>query len=226
MLRRRDWFRYGSLATAAVLSLTLFASARPDRVAPHIVSRNCSGCHELDGRSQLPYVPRLAGLSANYTERKLSKFRAASTTPVDEALSRIMPFGSKDSNATRTAVENMIGIAHAISDEDGKAAVEWYAAQKPAPGRRGDGKLIKKGEEVFMAGVQSQNLAACQSCHGPNAEGSDTAPRLAGQNAEYLLNQLALFRAGDPDQYPEMAKVAKNIGSDRARAVVEYLQSR
>jgi hypothetical protein len=38
--RRCDWFRYGSLAIAAALSLAPFASARLDRVAPPIMSQN------------------------------------------------------------------------------------------------------------------------------------------------------------------------------------------
>ncbi len=220
------WVGYGSLLSGAILALIPFASAEERPVAPAIVSHNCSGCHELDGRSQLPYIPRLAGLSAAYTERKLGHFRSAAPTPVDEAVTRIVRLRSKDSGLTRPAKENMIGMAHALSDEDIRAAAAWYAAQKPAPGRSGNRKLIEAGKSVFARGVQSQGLPACQSCHAADAQGTNMAPRLAGQNAGYLLNQLALFRAGDPHHSPEMTVVAKNIEAGQARAVAAYLQSR
>jgi cytochrome c553 len=56
--------------------------------------------------------------------------------------------------------------------------------------------------------------ATCSACHGPNGN-STTAqwPRIAGQNAVYLAEQLQLFKAGVRVN-PDMAKIV-NVLSDK-----------
>jgi len=51
-------------------------------------------------------------------------------------------------------------------------------------------------------------------------------PRLAGQNAAYVVGQPALFRSGAHRQSPDMTAVARNLEDGQARAVAAYLQSR
>jgi cytochrome c553 len=182
----------------------------------------------LDGKSQLPYVPRLAGLSAAYLERKLADFRDSAPPPVDEAFSRFIHAGSarKEASISPAANTHMVGFSHAISDGDRKAAAQWYASQVPARGKSGKPKLIEEGKSLFANGLQSQDVPACQSCHGAEAQGTNIAPRLAGQHAAYVVAQLAHFRAGDRQHAPVMTAVAKNVESDQARALAAYLQSR
>ena len=60
----------------------------------------------------------------------------------------------------------------------------------------------------------------------PRRREPSIAPRLAGQNAAYVVGQLAFFRAGGRRQSPEMTAVAQNVEADQARAVAAYLQSR
>jgi cytochrome c553 len=182
----------------------------------------------VDGNSQLPYIPRLAGLNAAYVERKLASFRTAASPPVDEALSRVVRSGraSTDAGITRAATVQMVGVARAVSGEDGKAAAQWYASRMPARGKSGNPKSIEEGRSLFTKGLQSQDLPACQTCHGSEAQGSDLAPRLAGQNASYVVSQLALFRASGRQPSPAMTAVAQHLGRDQARAVAAYLQSR
>ena len=218
--------KYSSAFAATTLLVLPFARAQERSSAPDIVVRNCSGCHEMDGRSQLPYIPRVAGLRAGYLERKVSSFQAAPPWPVDETVSLIIHPGNKDPGLTHAAKVNMVGIAHSVSDKDLKAAIQWYAAQTPAPGRRAKPKLVEAGRNLFMNGLQSQGLPACKSCHGAEAQGTNFAPRLAGQNAGYLVNQLLLFHSGDPRRSPQMTEVAKNMDSDQVRALALYLQSR
>lgn len=198
------------------------------RGAPAIVTQSCSGCHGVDGNSQLPYVPRLARLNAAYVEHKLASFRAAASPPVDEALSRVVRTGraSADAGITPAATVHMVRVARAVSGEDGKAAAQWYASRMLARGQSGKPKSIEEGRSLFTNGLQSRGLLACQTCHGCAAQGSDFAPRLAGQNASYVVNQLALFRATDRQHSPAMMAVAQHLESDQARAVAAYLQSR
>lgn len=211
---------------AAILLLIPVAIAQERSTPPQVVTHYCSGCHGLNGRSQLPYIPRLAGLNSAYLERKLASFRTVPSSPVDEAFSRIAHIGRASKHGgTTAATVHMIGIAKAVSAEEIKAATEWYAAQQPTRGKDGKRKTIEEGRSVYLSGLQSQHLPACQSCHGPEAEGTRAAPRLAGQSAAYMLGQLALFR-GDEQRQSPMTDIARSLESDQARAVALYLQSR
>lgn len=228
-MKSLNWFRYAPVLLSAVLPIVPAAWAEQGtRGAPAIVTRYCSGCHGIDGNSQLPDIPRLAGLNAAYVESKLTSFRAAASPPVDEALSRVVRLGSAktDARITPAATVHMVGVARAVSTKDRKAAAQWYASQMPARGKSGKPKLIEEGKSLFANGLQSQGLLACQTCHGAEAQGSDLAPRLAGQHASYVVGQLALFRATDRQPSTTMTAVAQHLERDQARALAAYLQSR
>src|ERR1700722_16828281 len=92
-------YKYGAALTTAVLSIVPFAAAQAASIAPAIVTRNCSGCHGMDGQSQLPYVPRLAGQNAAYLERKLANFHAAASSPVDEVVGWFVQIGKAGKSA-------------------------------------------------------------------------------------------------------------------------------
>ena len=224
-MRILQWFRTASRVAPAVLLVVPFAYAQERSSPPTIVSQACSGCHGIDGKSQLTYVPRLAGQSAAYLESRLASFRSASSGSVDEAFTRIARSGSasKDVRLSRAATVHMVGVAHSMSDKDIKAASQWYAAQQPARGKSGNAKAIELGRSLYANGLQSRHLPSCQTCHGTEAQGTATAPRLAGQNAGYVLSQLAFFRAGNNNS--PMTDVARSLESDQARAVAAYLQS-
>jgi cytochrome c553 len=184
--------QYGFVLRATVLLVTPFACAQVRSDPPAIIIRYCSGCHGLDGQSQLPYIPRLAGMGAPYLEARFASYEAAASPPVDEAFHRILHIGnpSKHTGLTSAAKAQMVGVAHVVSDENSKVAIRWYAAQQPTPGKSRKGKVIEEGRNLYINGLQSQGLPACQTCHGPAAQGTETAPRLAGQNAAYVFGQL------------------------------------
>ena len=225
-MKRVPCFHQISLAFAMFATVP-FSHAWDRSSPPAIVTRYCSGCHERDGRSQLPYIPRLAGLSAAYAERRMVSFRDTTSPAVDEAIERIFHLNPrKDAGVTPAAKVHMVGVASSISDQEINASAEWYAAQTPTPGKMSKGRAMEEGEQLFTNGLESKGLRACQSCHGSNAEGTDQAPRLAGQNSAYLIVQLAHFRAGERRDSPQMTGVARNVGGNQARAVALYLQSR
>ncbi|MBV8549914.1 MAG: c-type cytochrome [Acidobacteriaceae bacterium] len=197
-----------------------------DRPIPRIVTWNCSGCHGIDGNTKLPYFPRLAGLKEAFAEKKIEMFRAAASPPVDEVFAWIVDPDKLKEPRNHPARVNMIGIAHAITPEESKAAAAWYAAQQPKPGRHGNPALIEMGSVLFANGLPSQHVPACKGCHGAQAQGVGAAPRIAGQNAEYIMSQLAKFSAGDRQHAPEMTLVTRELEGEQARAVAEYLQSR
>lgn len=216
-----------AIGSVALLGSISNAYAQKNWNAPPIVVTYCSGCHGIDGNAQVPYMPKLAGINATYAERKLTAFKEISP-PVDELFSTILNFSeSKRSapNVTRQERINMEGVAHAAKPEAIKQAVEWYAVQTRTPGHAGHKELIAQGQELFLNGVPAQKVLPCQTCHGPNAQGKGFAPRLAGQNAQYIEGQLAKFRQGDRRHAPEMTMVTRDLDPDQARAVAAYLQS-
>ncbi len=219
-------FKPAALTTAAALMLCPMAFAQRRWDAPRVVTWDCSGCHGIDGNAQLTYFPRLAGLNAAYAGQRMAEFRAAAPPPVDELFSRITALAEGKAGASRLQARiNMIGSAHAITTEETKTAIAWYAKQKPAPGRSADLALIQQGKALYLSGLPAQGMPACQSCHGTQAEGKGKIPRLAGQNGTYLLGELAKFHAGDRQHAPEMTMVAEHVDTEQFRALVAYLQS-
>lgn len=122
-------------AAIALLVISPLASARKGPgTAPRIVTWNCSGCHGVNGNAQLPDFPRLAALDASYIEQRIAAFQAAPAPPVDEtAYWLFKPSVVRKAAASSTeALANMVGIAHATTPQEAKAAAAWYSDQKPA----------------------------------------------------------------------------------------------
>jgi cytochrome c553 len=219
-------------AAAAVLILVTVISpgyAQKRWAAPLIVTTYCSGCHGIDGNSQLPYIPRLAGLDATYAEKKITAFKEPVSPPVDELIWSTLKVirAKKDAdNVTRDERINMEGVAHAAKPELIREAVLWYSRQTPAPGRCANKMLVDEGKNLFRNGLPAQKVLACTSCHGAEGLGKGLAPRLAGQNAEYIESQLDKFRNGDRRHAPEMTMVTRDLGPEAAHAVAVYLQSK
>ena len=210
-----------------IIDSSLHAQKRWD--APKIVTMNCSGCHGIDGNAELPYNPRLAGLNATYAEKKLAEFKESPSPPVDEIFHWVMTSldGKKvTENLTPGERVNMLGMAHDIRPEIIQEAVLWYAKQHPAPGHGRNMALQQQGQEIFDKGVRELQIVACMSCHGQDAQGQAAAPRLAGQNAEYIQAQMDKFRKGDRKHAPEMTMEARELNPEQARAVAAYLQAR
>ncbi|KAA8762079.1 c-type cytochrome [Burkholderia pseudomallei] len=79
---------------------------------------------------------------------------------------------------------------------------------------------------TYMTYVTYAACAACAACHGQNGQGAGTFPRLAGQHADYLRQQIDVFRNGMRANAPVMSAVAHTLDGDPAKAVAAWLQSR
>lgn len=99
--------------------------------------------------------------------------------------------------------------------EEAKAS----AAEKAAP--KAD---AAKGEALFNNGAPDRNVPACMSCHG--AAGNSAAatnPKLAGQQAEYIVKQLQNFKNGKERANPVMGPYASTLSDQEMRDVGAYL---
>jgi cytochrome c553 len=48
---------------------------------------------------------------------------------------------------------------------------------------------VAAGEEIYQG--------VCRTCHGPNAQGLGSFPKLAGAEEDYLVDRLETYRAGE-----------------------------
>ena len=90
-----------------------------------------------------------------------------------------------------------------------------------APAARAD-----EPDAVTRAYAQKVAITVCGTCHGPRGNSIQPKyPRLAGQNANYLVAQLKAFRAqtrGDPDAIGYMWGMASQLDDDTIQALASY----
>lgn len=196
------------LAFTSALALAGAAQAGPTQDAPAIVHSTCAMCHTEHGNEPaLEFVPRLAAQNATYIEEQLGAFKDGS-------------------RADPPAVLYMWPMTQTLSDADMKAAAEWFASQPP-PAPSAKDSTWELGRDIFQKGVLGSDVPACSSCHGDKAEGNGIFPRLAGQNAQYLLGQLLYFRSNSRnDKGADIMKpIAQHLNDDQMDAVAKYLST-
>ncbi len=191
-------------AFALALVVSGAASASAATTAPPLVSDVCSKCHGPDGDSQSPLFPRLAGQTAAYIKTQLESFR-------------------DHSRGDPHARAYMWGIAKPLSDDQIGQIAEYYASRKPGAAiAPTDAKLVAQGKQIFFNGDDKRDIPVCASCHGEQAQGNDSIPRLAGQQPDYLYQQLRAFRNGMRYNETMHANVQK-MTNEEAAAVSQYL---
>ena len=69
-------------------------------------------------------------------------------------------------------------------------------------------------------------VAVCVSCHGVQGEGAPSgAPRLAGQNAQYMSHALSMFKAKTRAS-PIMQPIAQSLSDVQRSALADYFSKR
>lgn len=189
------------MRTKAALTgiLALLAVARnPVSAAPADIpaaAAKCEACH--DGGNAA--MPRLEGQQAPYLAARIRSF---------SDLTRQSPHAYY-----------MFDINASLSDATVVALAKYIAAQ-PAATPAPKGSLAAKGEHLYRFG--DADVGACQECHGASAEGSGTVPRLAGQRAAYLREQLEDFSMFTR-VHETMNMHTRRMTEDRINALVAFL---
>lgn len=162
--------RAALLAFAAIGTvLTAPAQAQGGPLPQAEVISSCESCHGRDGRTQSVTVPRLNGQTREYLVARLKDLRVGT-------------------NQTPSAIHAMLSQARGISDADLNALADHFAAQPAtSAGRGGAGR--EAGSRLYARG-DGARLPSCASCHGDTGQGAGEAPRLAGQHASYLVDQM------------------------------------
>ena len=127
----------------------------------------CAACHGAEGRAPLADTPSLAAQPKQFITTQLVMFRE----------------GNRKS-------EVMNALAAPLSNADINELGGYFAAQaSPLP----DGPPLPA--DAAAAGRALADRLLCSQCHGAELKGQQHIPRLAGQRADYLRNQLLGFKA-------------------------------
>lgn len=166
----------------------------------------CSTCHGPYGVSVSPEFPNLAGQRAGYLAAQLKAFQ-------------------EHSRAEKAAHDFMWGIAGPLDDETIAGLAKYYSEQKPATPRLGNPDLVTKGNALFDKGAPDRGILPCSTCHGADAQGTFNFPRLAGQNATYVVRQLEAIQTA-ARAAPVMHGIVQNLSPEEMVSVAEFVQSK
>lgn len=181
------------------------AIAAPDDLRDTI--EVCARCHGDDGNGREGAFPRLAGQAQPYL---LESLRAYATVRRHGGAMQSALAGLSDGTLQQLADHYATLPAKAIENEAGS----------------GD---LRRGERIALEGLRDRRVPACGSCHEPNHPRSPRIPTLSGQPADYLAQQLRLFkeqRRGGSDRAHLMRPVASMLEDADIDDVAAYYASR
>ena len=158
------------------------------------VSQTCAGCHGTDGASSGETIPILGGQSAVYLADSLRAYKS----------------GDRDYYVMKI-------IANGFDDDQIDAISSWFASK---PWISSNGMV----DTAMAASGKALADGACASCHGANGEGTDAAPRLAGQPATYLTLAARAYISGSRNHDAAAAALADVSNAD-IDAVSHYYAS-
>ena len=188
----------------------------------------CAACHGVNGQSQSPMVPNLAGQQRDYLVNQLQDYR-------DRSRSNLY------------GVQYMWGMVGPLKDKQIEELADYFSKQAPVKVSQvnTDDPKLSRGKEIFEKGIPEQGVIQCNSCHSQNGQGIATFPRLAGQKAYYLVQQLNVWQHPDQKRFMQvggntwaprtitfarprgvlMQGIAKNLSDEDAKAVAAYLST-
>ncbi len=201
-------------AVVAVTSVLFFNVAfSPIANAQQIKSpaqyQQCAACHGASGEGNPSLnAPAIAGLSQTYLARQLVNFHS----------------GIRGSDSQDTLGQQMQAMTKGLDkDKDIPVLVAYLANLSPvnvAQQTQGD---LTNGTRYYQG--------KCGACHGGQAQGNEAfnAPRLAGQDIDYLKRQMHNFVTGlrgthSEDKYGrQMAMMAKTTSGKELDDILHYI---
>ncbi|MDR2154584.1 MAG: cytochrome c4 [Burkholderiaceae bacterium] len=196
----RGWLTASSAALLLGLSM---GAAHANEIATTI----CAACHGADGDTPIaPNYPRIAGLQKEYIVKQLNDFLS----------------GKRKSDV-------MLPMAQQIPPDQIETVAEYFSQQKRSHGKAESRVVASAGKVMYNAGNEESGVPACVGCHQPKGAGflSSTGiyPRLSGQQAEYVKEQLKAFATGERsnDQSRFMRTTAKRMTDEEIDEVAQYL---
>ena len=167
----------------------------------------CARCHGMEQDAPgSALVPLLHGQPVEYLAAALADYAAA-----------------------RRASGIMQPIANDLAPAEAMRVARYYASLPP-PRRPShepaDGLVLERGRRLAEHGDADARIPACAGCHRRDALAA--YPRLAGQNAAYMINRLRLWRDGlVPGTATQviMAPIARLLNDRQIEDVSAYFSS-
>lgn len=183
-------------------SFSLFAKGNAEHGKS--ISTTCVACHSTDGNSIIPMYPKIAGQYENYLLKQLLLYKGQATDR-QSANAQIMYTQVKD---------------FSVKDLEDLAA--YFSSQKMSKSETPQ-KFLTKGEKLYRGGDLEKHITACAACHSPTGKGNNAAffPRLSGQHADYIIEQLKSYRSGERKHYV-METIAKKMSDEEIDAVSHF----
>jgi len=157
----------------------------------------CTACHGANGVPKNPTIPIIFGQQENYLLKQLHDFKSGARS-----------------------FEVMAWMTNNLTPGDLEQAAP-YLAKKDWPARR----------VAVAATTPPAGVALCQVCHAQNYAGGPTpggvtAPRLAGQNYEYLVETMRRFAEGERTNNVEMTTIMGVLSPAERETMARYLSGR
>ena len=173
----------------------------------NIAVKVCASCHQADGNSINPAVPKLAGQSQTYLLSQLKNIK-------------------NQSRSNEESQKIMRGLLRNLDDQQLDKLANYFSKQAKTPTpMKISATQLALGQEIFEKGITEKSIPACTSCHGQHAEGMGTFPSLAGQHSKYILTQFKSFDHKNRPHWDLMKPIIQKLNSDEAQAVSLYIQS-
>src|SRR5688572_8548137 len=180
---------------AATLSLWAAAQTQPAAGAMPPKAATCAACHGADGRPVQPVYPIIAGQTARYLYLQMRDFQEG-----------------------RRSDPLMTPMVAGMTRDEMREIADYFAKQKP-PGQ----KFATSAEKVRLGKTKSDETL-CTMCHLGGFAGQNEVPRVAGQNYEYVVKQLADFKARRrTNDAGTMTSVAGTMSDADIQNVAQYL---
>ncbi|MEY4344369.1 MAG: hypothetical protein RL032_201 [Pseudomonadota bacterium] len=190
-------------ALAALFCTGVLAQADEAR-AKKIVTGTCFLCHGAEGESSSEVFPRLAGQHWEYVAKQLENFKS----------------GKRKSTA-------MADMSSKLTSDEMIALGKYFEKQKAPPDPPNDLGLAAVGRYIYASGNKFSGVPACVGCHGAQALGTTSLPRLAGQYAAYTEAQLKQFNERErTNDNAVMHSIVSKMTHLEMAAVAEYLSGK
>jgi cytochrome c553 len=170
----------------------------------------CEVCHGVSAQGFHGYypIPRLAGQPTEYLKNQLQAF------------------------VERRRTSNiMFNVGHVLSPAMITALTTDFSELNPKPLGGAPKENIDEGKKIFENGIADANVPPCASCHGPEAKGNGSFPRLAGQLYDYVVNKLTNWEKergqnpASPDTSAIMQPIAHSLTQPQIKAVAAYVST-
>ena len=186
------------LAVELELAKTLGATPATRAAAVAEGKNNAAFCANCHGETGNGKYPEVPNLAGQNTDYLLTQMKKFETgARKDDFMQRLIKV---------------------LGDRERATIALYYADAVVVPSRPAPGPTASKGAAHFAK--------LCVSCHGPQARGSETVPRLAGQQGKYLRLSLDRYRAANGERvFPLMTAATSQIPAADVDAVIDYLAS-